>query len=144
MRPFRPAALGSAPFLFLSQVAACSGGPPGKSDPVIEKARSVTASFLEHLPNYVCQEAITQYTAGSRTGKWRRGDVITTELMYEDSYEEYRNVTINAELIGTGIEGLPGNWFVGEFATDFRDFRYAWRTATTPGDFQWLTKTVGQ
>jgi hypothetical protein len=23
---------------------------------------------------------------------------------------------------------------------DFRNFRYPWRTATTPGDFQWLTK----
>jgi hypothetical protein len=90
--------------------AAGRGDQPAPSDPVIENARAVTTSFLNHLPNYVCQEVITRYSARSREGTWRRQD--------EDGNEDYRNLTLNGHAAGSRLEELGGNWSRGEFATE--------------------------
>jgi hypothetical protein len=87
-------------------------------DPVVVKARSAAADFLEHLPNYVCREVMTRYSADSRDGKWRTRDVVTTDLVYEDGNESYRNVTLNGRPIGAGLDGVGGSWSIGEFATE--------------------------
>ncbi len=91
---------------------------PRTEDPVVEKARTATALFLAHLPNYVCQESITRFTAASFRGTWIERDLVTVDLTYEDGRERYRNVTINGSPTRKPIEELPGNWSVGEFASD--------------------------
>jgi hypothetical protein len=103
--------------MFLLPLFAPGQELPRPADPTIVKARSATAAYLEHLPNYVCQEVMTRFNAYSRTGQWRQVDVVTTDLVYEDGREDYRNVALNGLPVRKGIEALPGSWSVGEFAT---------------------------
>lgn len=98
--------------------AAAASDEPTRPDPVIEKARAATTSFLNHLPNYLCKEVMTRYSASSREGRWRRQDTITLDLIYEDGNENYRNISQNGTPVATRLEELPGNWTRGEFGTE--------------------------
>ena len=90
-------------------------------DVVIEKAREAAGSFLETLPNYVCQEFMTRYVSESHIVSWQPQDVVSTELVYEDGHEHYRNVAINGKPTKKGMEDLPGSWSTGEFGTVLAD-----------------------
>lgn len=98
--------------------AAAGGNEPAPSESIIENARAATTSFLNHLPNYVCQEVMARYSASSREGRWRKQDVVTADLIYEDGNEDYRNITRNGKAVASRIEELAGNWSRGEFATE--------------------------
>ncbi len=82
----------------------------------IEKARDVAASFLEGLPNYVCQEITTRYVSETRDPSWNVVDVVGAEVIYEDGKESYRNVTINGKASKKSPEE-SGAWSTGEFGT---------------------------
>jgi hypothetical protein len=90
-------------------------------DVVIEKAREAAGSFLESLPNYVCQEFMTRYINESHPVSWQPQDVVSTELVYEDGHEHYRKVAINGKLTNKSMEDLPGSWSTGEFGTVLAD-----------------------
>jgi hypothetical protein len=82
----------------------------------IEKARGVAATFLQGLPDYVCQEVATRYASETRVPNWNALDVISTDLVYEDGKESYRNLTID----GKPSKKPPdqsGAWSTGEFGT---------------------------
>ena len=86
-------------------------------DPVIEKARAAAGAFTQGLPNYVCQELMARFVNTSHTVNWQPLDVISTEVVYENGRERYRNVAINGKPTKKGIEDLPGAWSTGEFGT---------------------------
>jgi len=101
---------------------------PGKSeatqrpeDLVLEKAREAAGSFIETLPNYVCQEFMTRYSSSSHIVSWQPLDVVSTALVYENGRESYRDVSINGKLTKKNIEELPGSWSTGEFGTVLAD-----------------------
>jgi hypothetical protein len=50
----------------------------------IEKARAVAASYLEGLPNYICQEVATRYGSTTRVPSWNVLDVVAADLVYEE------------------------------------------------------------
>jgi hypothetical protein len=52
---------------------------------------------------------------------WQPLDVVSTELVYEDGHEHYRNIAINGKATKKGIEELPGSWSTGEFGTVLAD-----------------------
>ncbi|MBZ5608333.1 MAG: hypothetical protein LAP38_08750 [Acidobacteriia bacterium] len=82
----------------------------------VEKAREVAASFLEGLPNYVCQEITTRYMSETREPSWNVVDVVAAEVVYEDGKESYRNLTINGKPSKKSPED-SGAWSTGEFGT---------------------------
>lgn len=82
----------------------------------IEKARQVAASFLEGLPNYVCQEVATRYASETRVPNWNVIDVVATDLVFEEGKESYRNITINGKPSRKPPEE-SGAWSSGEFGT---------------------------
>ncbi|HYM10324.1 MAG TPA: hypothetical protein VEU62_06315, partial [Bryobacterales bacterium] len=106
-------------------------GPAAASDPVIEKARAAASSFTKTLPNYVCQEMMARFVNTSHIVSWQPLDVVSTEVVYEDGRERYRNVAVNGKLTKKRIEDLPGSWSTGEFGTVLVDLF----SASTAADF---------
>lgn len=83
---------------------------------LVEKARDVAGSFLENLPNYVCQELTTRYVSETRVPSWNVIDVIGAEVVYDQGKESYRNLTINNKPSKKPPEE-SGAWSTGEFGT---------------------------
>ena len=94
--------------------------PVGKMDrPVtefdLEKAREAARSFMETLPNYVCQEMISRFQSESRPANFQPIDVVTMEVRYTDGREDYRDIRINGQKTVKKIEEAGGIWSTGEF-----------------------------
>jgi len=83
---------------------------------LVERARDVAATFLDNLPNYVCQEETTRYVSETRTPSWNVVDVVSAELVYDDHQENYRNLQINGKPTHKSPED-SGAWSTGEFGT---------------------------
>lgn len=110
--------------------------PPPKANPrmeFIEKAREVASTFLEGLPNYVCQENTTRYASETRVPSWNVIDVVSAEVVFDGGKESYRNLTINGKPTKKPPEE-SGAWSTGEFGTILAslfsygtnaDFKYA-------------------
>jgi hypothetical protein len=95
--------------------------PQRPDEVVLEKAREAAGSFLQTLPNYVCQEFMTRYASSSHVVSWQPLDVVSTALVYEDGRESYRDVSVNGKLTKKSIEDLPGSWSTGEFGSVLAD-----------------------
>lgn len=90
-------------------------------DPFIEKARAAADSFSEKLPNYICKEFMARFASTIHPADWRALDVVSSDLVYEDGRESYRNLAINGKPIKKAMEQLDGAWSTGEFGTMLRD-----------------------
>jgi hypothetical protein len=82
----------------------------------VEKARTVASTFVEGLPNYVCQELTTRYASETRVPSWNVIDVVSAEVVYENGKESYRNLMINNKPSKKPPEE-SGAWSTGEFGT---------------------------
>ncbi len=83
---------------------------------LIAQARDAAATFLEGLPNYVCQEQTTRYVSETRQPSWNVLDVVSAEVVYDDHQESYRNLQINGRPTKKAPED-SGAWSTGEFGT---------------------------
>jgi len=83
---------------------------------LIEQAREAAATFLETLPNYVCQEQITRYVSETRQPTWNVVDIVSAEVVYDNHQESYRNLQINGKPSKKSPED-SGAWSTGEFGT---------------------------
>ena len=93
--------------------------PPPPANPrqlFVEKAREVASTFVEGLPNYVCQEMTTRYASETRVPSWNVIDVVSAEVVYENGKESYRNLAINGKPTKKPPEE-SGAWSTGEFGT---------------------------
>lgn len=101
------------------------GQPPAPdlppADPVIARAAEMAANFTETLPNYVCQQFTARFVSVSHVVSWQAQDVVSTEVVYENGREDYRNLKINGKPVKKGMEELSGSWSTGEFGTLLRD-----------------------
>jgi hypothetical protein len=87
---------------------------------LIEKAREAAFEFSEKLPNFICQEFMSRFTQRGRQEEIPL-DVVSAELIYEDTHETYRNVKINDRPTDRALEEIGGSWSTGEFATTLLD-----------------------
>jgi hypothetical protein len=87
------------------------------SDPVIEKAREATAKLTAGLPNYVCKEFMTRYASTTQPVDWRPLDVVSTDVVYDNGHEDYRDISINGKPFHKRMEEMSGAWSTGEFGT---------------------------
>ncbi|HWY46366.1 MAG TPA: hypothetical protein VNX70_03225 [Bryobacteraceae bacterium] len=93
--------------------------PPPPINPrqaFIAKARDVASTFVEGLPNYVCQEMTTRYASETRVPSWNVIDIVSAEVVYENGKESYRNLMINNKPTKKPPEE-SGAWSTGEFGT---------------------------
>jgi hypothetical protein len=104
-----------------------------ESDAVLRKAWESSATFLETLPTYVCEEFMTRYNSVSHIVKWQLLDVVSTALVYQNGSENYRDVAINGRPTKKNIEDLPGTWSTGEFGTVLADLF----SPSTAADFRY-------
>ncbi len=88
-----------------------------QEDPLIAKAMDAALEFTETLPNYVVQEVITRTQSERQPADWQPIDVVTTDLVYENHKEDYRNIKINGKPVTKTMEQMGGAWSTGEFGT---------------------------
>jgi hypothetical protein len=108
-------------------------GPQRPEEVVIEKAREAAGSFLETLPNYVCQEIMTRYQTAPGSKNFQPIDIVSMALVYENGKESYRNLTIGGKATKKNIEDLSGSWSTGEFGSVLADIF----SPATSADFEY-------
>ncbi|HVP48226.1 MAG TPA: hypothetical protein VMT32_16650 [Bryobacteraceae bacterium] len=106
-------------------------------DPRIEKAREAAATFTESLPNYVCQEQMARFASQTHVVSWQPIDIVSTEVVYENGKERYRNVAVNGKATKKKIEDLGGAWSTGEFGSVLMDVL----SPATAADFRFRKRT---
>ncbi|HEV3202287.1 MAG TPA: hypothetical protein VGZ73_30525 [Bryobacteraceae bacterium] len=87
-----------------------------QEDPVIRKAADAAMDFTETLPSYVCQEMMARFQSESHPASWQALDVVTSNLVYENGREEYKNIAVNGKP-KKSMEETGGAWSTGEFGT---------------------------
>ena len=92
----------------------------GAQDSFIEKAREVAYNFSETLPAYTVKQFTTRFQSDNPRVNWQPIDNVSTDVVYENGKENYRNTLINGKPPKTKIED-SGSWSTGEFATVLRD-----------------------
>jgi Ca-activated chloride channel homolog len=85
-----------------------------EQDPVVRKAAGAISGFAEAIRNIVCHAVISRYKSDSRPISWSPIDVVTTDVLYENGKEDYRNITINGKPATKNLE-QTGVWSTGEF-----------------------------
>jgi len=86
-------------------------------DPLIRKAANAALDFTETLPNYVCQEMMARYQSETQPASFQAIDVVSTEVVYENGKEDYRNIMVNGKASKKSLEDTGGSWSTGEFGT---------------------------
>ena len=101
-------------------VNAAKEEPVREADPLIEKAKETSESFLESLPNYTVKQLTTRYQSTTIKTNWQAQDNISIDLIYTDGKEIYKNVMLNGKA-SKGKAEETGSWSTGEFGTTIRD-----------------------
>jgi hypothetical protein len=104
-------------------VATARVAPPpetGLHTSMIERARAESESFLNGLPNYICQQFTTRYFSEGRPVSWKPKDVVSAEVVYEGGKERYEKLAIDGKPVKGAIEET-GSWSTGEFASILSD-----------------------
>jgi len=90
---------------------------PAQEDPLITKAREVSESYTETLPNYIATQNTTRYISTTTKPSWQAQDIVSAEVIYEAGKERYRNIAVNGKKTSKSIEEIGGSWSTGEFAS---------------------------
>jgi hypothetical protein len=85
------------------------------AEALIEKAREAAFEFSENLPNFICQEFMARFTQRHR--QETPVDVVSAEIVYDNTQESYRNVKINDRPTDKSLQEIGGSWSTGEFAS---------------------------
>jgi hypothetical protein len=86
-------------------------------EPLIRKAADAAMEFTQTLPAYVCQEMMSRFQSETHVPNFQPIDVVSTDVVYENGREDYRNIKINGKAVKTKIEETGGSWSTGEFGT---------------------------
>jgi hypothetical protein len=90
-------------------------------DTFIEKARETAENFRETLPNYSVKQFTTRFQAnGGPRASFQPIDNVSTDLVYENGKESYRNILVNGKAPKGKLEE-SGSWSKGEFESVLRD-----------------------
>jgi hypothetical protein len=86
-------------------------------EPLIRKAADAAMEFTQTLPAYVCQEMMSRFQSQTHVPNFQPIDVVSTDVVYENGREDYRNIKINGRAVKTKMEETGGSWSTGEFGT---------------------------
>ena len=86
-------------------------------DDLIRRATDAAMDFTEGLPNYVCKEQMARYHSETHAPNWQPIDIVSTDVIYENHIESYKNLAINGKPVKKSMEEMDGAWSTGEFGT---------------------------
>jgi hypothetical protein len=92
---------------------------PNPAEPLIERARDAAFQFSQKLPNFICEEYMARYV--QRGQDKRLLDIVSTEVIYNDGQESYRNIKVDDHPTDKGMMELGGSRSTGEFASMLLD-----------------------
>jgi hypothetical protein len=84
---------------------------------LIMKARQANLEFVEHLPNFVCQQYTTRYERQNKIEGFRAKDIISATVVFDDHKEHYDNIKINNRAATTDMMAIKGQRSEGEFGS---------------------------
>jgi hypothetical protein len=86
-------------------------------EPLIRRAADAAMEFTQTLPSYICQEMMSRFQSQTHVPNFQPIDVVSTDVVYENGREDYRNIKVNGKAVKTKIEETGGSWSTGEFGT---------------------------
>jgi len=89
-------------------------------DPIIEEVRKRALSYVEDLPDFICQEEITRYLDNG-TGAWERADALAYELAYNRGRESYKPLNAVGRPVTRPLEEVGGTTSTGEFGSELAE-----------------------
>lgn len=80
-------------------------GEPGDAEQqrILEAMQAYADRYLADLPNFICEQVTHQYQAGKKADRWRKGDVLTSKLLYADGHEQRHLELVNQKPIRPGM-----------------------------------------
>ena len=61
---------------------------PGNYDQLLAAARSYASQYLAGLPNFTCSQVLEQFESDKKGRRWRKGDVLTSQLVWNQGAEQ--------------------------------------------------------
>lgn len=92
---------------------------PGPSAPLLERAGYAAFQFSQKLPNFICEEYMARYV--QRGQDKRLIDIVSTEVIYNNGEESYRNIKVDEHPTNKNMMELGGSRSTGEFASTLLD-----------------------
>lgn len=95
--------VGKAAWTLLLVSVMCVAGQETPSqaeqDRMITAMRDYAADYTAKLPNFICQEVVSQFEAGRKPTKWHQGDTLTSKLIYNNRKEERTLLAVNNQAV---------------------------------------------
>lgn len=73
--------------------------PPSdaEQDQMLDKMHEYARRYVSGLPNFVCMQQNTQMEAGKKSDRWKKGDVLTSRLTFNDGKEQRNLELVNGK-----------------------------------------------
>ncbi len=102
---YRILALGS--LMLASGLAAQDAPPdPAAQDRMLEAMEQYGKQYVSGLPNFLCTQVTHQFEAGLNSGRWHKGDTLTSRLSFHDGQEKRTIDLVN----GKPADPLKHRW----------------------------------
>jgi hypothetical protein len=85
-------------------------------DPIIEEVRKNALSYVQELPDFICQQEITRYLDNG-TGAWEKADTLVYELTYNRMRESYKPINTIGRPLTRPLDQAGGTISTGEFGS---------------------------
>lgn len=90
---------------------ACPAGKPAQTDSpdeaeqkrILEAIEDYADQYIAALPNFICDQITRQYHAGKKPDHWRKGDVLTSRLLYANGHEQRNLELVNDKPVRPGM-----------------------------------------
>jgi hypothetical protein len=69
---------------------------------ILNAMRGYAEQYVANLPNFLCELVTRQYQAGRKPNHWRRGDVLTSRLLFSEGQEQHSLELVNDKPIRAG------------------------------------------
>lgn len=130
-------------FLVLLAVAPVISGPRWQDRPeqpaanyeqVLAAARAYASQYLAGLPSFMCSQKVEQFEANRKGKHWHKGDVLTSQLVWDQGHEQRTLKMVNQQAVSNGAlwraplvtEGEFGN-LLDSILGDSSRAEFAWR-----------------
>jgi hypothetical protein len=68
-----------------------------EQDQMLDKMHQYARQYVSGLPNFVCMQQNTQMEAGKKSDRWKKGDVLTSRLTFNDGKEQRKLELVNGK-----------------------------------------------
>jgi hypothetical protein len=69
---------------------------------ILNAMRAYSEQYIANLPNFLCELVTRQYQAGRKPSHWRKGDVLTSRLLFSQGAEQHSLELVNDKPVRAG------------------------------------------